>query len=97
MEEQDFCRGCAQRDHCQQVYDKLGCSDSAPVTLKVVVAFLLPLVVFIVCLGTFKLFFNALDVSARLGTGLGIVLALMATLAYILVATRMIGWAGKSR
>ena len=44
------CDNCGQKNSCQEVYHKLGRSKSPPVTLKVVQAFLLPLVLFIITL-----------------------------------------------
>lgn len=44
------CDSCGQKDHCQEVYRKLGSSKSPPVTLKIIQAFLLPLVLFIIVL-----------------------------------------------
>ena len=44
------CNNCGQKNSCQEVYRKLGSSKSPPVTLKVVQAFLLPLVLFIIAL-----------------------------------------------
>ncbi|MBN1788530.1 MAG: hypothetical protein JW806_09090 [Sedimentisphaerales bacterium] len=44
------CDSCGQKDSCQEVYQRLGNSKSPPVTLKVIQAFLLPLVLFIITL-----------------------------------------------
>ncbi|OHB58823.1 MAG: hypothetical protein A2173_03870 [Planctomycetes bacterium RBG_13_44_8b] len=44
------CDNCGQKDSCQTIYQKLGSSKSPPITLKVVQAFLLPLVLFVIAL-----------------------------------------------
>jgi hypothetical protein len=50
MVEQELCRGCKQRNDCQQIYEKLARSSAPSVTRKVILAFLVPLVAFIACL-----------------------------------------------
>jgi hypothetical protein len=47
----DPCRGCSQADGCQQAYRQLGETEGPSVARTAIVAFLLPLVVFIVTLG----------------------------------------------
>ncbi len=54
MTQEDFCRSCSQADKCQDVYRKLGKAEGPSVAWGVVVAFLLPLVVFIAVLAVFK-------------------------------------------
>ncbi len=50
MTQQEFCRDCDQENQCQEAYRRLGDTKSPSVALKAVVAFLLPLIVFIVLL-----------------------------------------------
>lgn len=47
---QEFCRDCERRDKCQDVYKQLGRAKGVPIVCKAVIAFLLPIVVFIVSL-----------------------------------------------
>jgi len=47
----EFCEGCSQAHDCKKVYEQLGQSKGSSVALGVVVAFLLPIVVFVVTLG----------------------------------------------
>jgi uncharacterized membrane protein len=54
MAEQKFCQDCDQERDCQEVYKQLGDRKDASVVFKVIVAFLLPLVVFIVSLAIFE-------------------------------------------
>jgi uncharacterized integral membrane protein len=50
MDDQDICQGCGQKNRCEQVYKALGCVKGPSVVSKVVMAFLLPLLVFIIAL-----------------------------------------------
>ena len=54
MNGQEKCEGCRQRRDCREIYDKLGGADGVSVTLSVVIAFLAPIVVFVVCLAAFE-------------------------------------------
>ena len=45
-----ICHNCIQKHDCSSVYEQLGNSSDASVALKAVLAFLLPLIVFIVSL-----------------------------------------------
>ena len=53
MDQQKFCQDCHQKHDCQEVYRRLGGSECPPVFLKVIVAFLLPMLIFIVSLAIF--------------------------------------------
>ena len=50
MREQRFCQDCKQKNDCQEAYQQLGKAKGPSVVPKVVFAFLLPLIVFIVSL-----------------------------------------------
>jgi hypothetical protein len=45
--EQQQCQSCGMKDSCKEVYKKLGESDAPNVLTKVIMAFLLPLILFI--------------------------------------------------
>ncbi len=47
MKRDDYCSGCSQKDTCRQAYEKLGKAQGPNVALKVIVAFLVPIGVFI--------------------------------------------------
>ena len=53
MAEEDFCSRCPQSRDCKAVYEQLGKSQGPNVVTKVVVAFLLPIAVFIAALAVF--------------------------------------------
>jgi hypothetical protein len=58
MSDPNFCRNCYQKHDCQEKYRQLGEIKSPPITFKIIVAFLLPLLVFIVSLAVFETFFS---------------------------------------
>jgi len=47
MEKQDSCKGCVDKDRCEEAYRRLDQIKGPSVVLNVVVAFLLPILVFI--------------------------------------------------
>ena len=53
MAQQEFCQACRQKNDCEKVYGKVCGAKGPSVTLPVVLAFLLPLVVFIASLSVF--------------------------------------------
>ena len=62
MAEQKFCQECSQKHECQEVYQQLGDIKGSSVVFKVIVAFLLPVVVFIGSLAAFgKVLAKAVD------------------------------------
>ena len=56
--EEKNCQGCRYRHTCEEVYNKLGHSKACPVTLKIILAFLLPLIVFIASIALFERIFS---------------------------------------
>jgi len=54
MNQQKSCQDCNQRRNCQDAYRQLGSNKSPSIISKVVVAFLLPIVVFIAALAVFE-------------------------------------------
>jgi len=50
MVQEDFCSQCPQNHDCKAVYEQLGKSKGPNVVRKVVVAFLLPIAIFIAAL-----------------------------------------------
>ena len=85
MAQQEFCEDCKQKHDCQEIYKQLGDIKGPSVVIKVIVAFLLPLVVFIVSLAAFQeIFGNAID-DQRLLTILSLLPALLVTFVCILI------------
>lgn len=95
MSSQENCEGCRQRHDCREIYGKLGGLDGPSVTLSVIIAFLAPMLIFIVFLavgGKLAVFFTA---SAEVRTGVGLVSAVAATFAWILAAKAINGRRGE--
>jgi hypothetical protein len=77
MTQEKICQDCSHQQKCQEIYEKLGNIRGPSVAFKAVVAFLLPILVFIASLAVF---------DAILGrAGLSFVLALSVTFALILI------------
>jgi DMSO/TMAO reductase YedYZ heme-binding membrane subunit len=89
MVEQTNCHECTQQSRCKEVYEKLGNIQGPSVVFNVLAAFLLPIVVFIVCLAGFDKVLAKVTTSQELQTAAGFLLALLVTLACILM-TRVI-------
>jgi uncharacterized membrane protein len=86
MESQRFCQDCIQKHDCKGIYEQLGDSTGESVTIKVVLAFLLPLIVFIVSLAVFgKVLARAINTEG-LQITLSFLLALVVTFVYVLIA-----------
>lgn len=83
MVEQNFCQNCYQKHDCQKVYRQLGEIKGPPITFKIIVAFLLPLVVFIVSLAVFEAIFSKAINTGPLQTALSLLLALLTTAACV--------------
>ena len=85
MAEQKFCQDCDQKRDCQKAYTQLGDMKGPSVVFKVIVAFLLPLVVFIVSLAVFEEIFAKAVNTKELRTVLSFVVALLAAFVCILI------------
>lgn len=53
MVREEFCKECDQRHNCRKVYEQLGKTKGPSIVFKVILAFLVPLVVFIAALAIF--------------------------------------------
>ena len=91
MAEQEFCQGCERADKCQDVYRRLGQASGPSVVFKVVIAFLVPMVVFIAALAVFEgILARAINTKA-LQTPLSFLLALLVTSALVLIIKTVSG------
>jgi hypothetical protein len=54
MGQQKICEDCYQKHNCQEIYEKLGKTKGRSVVFKVLIAFLLPMLVFIGFLAGFE-------------------------------------------
>ena len=88
MSQEDFCQECHQKDECQEAYRRFGSSKCQPVFYKTVVAFLMPMVVFIVSLAIFEKILsggNYSQLSHRSQTAISFVIALFITVVFMIV------------
>jgi len=85
MVEQKFCEDCKQKHDCRRIYEQLGDVEGPSVVIKVIVAFLLPLVVFIVSLAVFQEIFVRAISSQGLQAAFSFLLALVVTFVCILI------------
>ena len=83
MAEQEFCQDCGQKHDCQKVYQQLGNIKDSSVVFRVIVAFLLPLVVFIVSLAVFQEIFAEAINTEELRTVLSFLIALLMSFVFV--------------
>jgi len=85
MAEQKFCDNCKQKHDCGRIYQQLGDIAGPSVVIKVIVAFLLPLVVFIVTLAIFDKILSGFEMTAELQTVFSVAASLLITFICILI------------
>lgn len=78
MVNQEFCQKCSQIDDCQKVYQRLGCTKGPSVAGRAVIAFLLPMLVFIAVLVVYERMLGKGNLKP-FQTGFGFLLALLVT------------------
>jgi hypothetical protein len=83
------CDGCRQADTCKEAYRRLGSAQGPSVTREVLIAFLLPIAVFVAALGGFGLLLGHL-VPAPYATPLALVLAVAVAAASLLLARALV-------
>lgn len=87
--QQELCQQCNQRQDCGKVYEQLGNAEGLSIVKKVILAFLLPMVVFIASLAILERMFSEVISAGQLQSALSFVLALVLTFVCILL-TRII-------
>jgi len=85
MLQQQLCQGCNQRHKCHRLYEQLGKAKGPPVVCKVLVAFALPIVVFIAALTAFAEILSETINTAQTRTALSCLAALAVTLSVIML------------
>ena len=80
----EFCQSCKQKDNCEEIYGKLAEAEGPSVTSRVVVAFLGPLVVFVVCLAVFEKIAGVVANSEGLRGVVALVSAVVVTFLWVL-------------
>ena len=89
MIQQNSCEKCDHTDQCRQVYQRLGKAQGASIASRVVVAFLVPMVVFIAALAVFERIFAGIIETKQLQTIVSLLLALPVTAAVVLLVKLM--------
>jgi uncharacterized BrkB/YihY/UPF0761 family membrane protein len=89
MPEEDKCKGCSYRQSCKEVYRELGRCEVPPVTFSVVMAFLLPILIFIAILAAGLVLLKKLNPNLP-ATAISLALACLVTAVYILVASLIV-------
>lgn len=97
MVQQEFCQGCDLKNKCKDAYERLGSAKTSSVARKVVVAFLLPLVVFIGILAASDKLLAKLLNPKGLRAAVSLLSALAATFAFILIAKAVERRFGKNK
>jgi len=85
MSQQKLCQECNQRHQCQEVYRQLGKAQGPSVVFKVIVAFLLPLVVFIAALAIFEEILSGFEIAAGLRAVFSMAASLLVTTLFVLI------------
>jgi hypothetical protein len=86
MNKEKFCDICGKKTNCSVIYQKLGSSKGPSVAAKVIIAFGLPIVVFIVFLAIFEKALAEKISFVNLKTALIFLFAMTGTLIYVLIA-----------
>lgn len=89
MAQQKSCQECDQKHHCQEIYQQMGKAQGPSVAFKAIVAFLLPILAFIVTLAVSEKFLVKIIDTKQLRTVLDFLLALLVTLAIILISKQL--------
>ena len=88
-EEDNNCQGCPNRQSCEEVYRKMGESEGRKVTFSVVMAFLLPLVIFIAALAAGQILLKKINANLPV-TVISLILAFLVTAGYVLIASLIV-------
>ena len=85
MVQDNLCKSCDKSSACRQIYEKLGKSKGPSIALKAIIAFLLPIIVFITVLAVFEKLLQNLITLNQLRTVLSFLPAVAVTFAVIAI------------
>lgn len=97
MVQHELCQQCNQRHDCGKVYEQLGNNKGPSIVWKVVLAFLLPLVVFTVSLVMFEKIFSGVLSKGPSHSILSFVTALLLTFICIILTKLIRGKFGQAK
>jgi hypothetical protein len=87
MEPDKNCKGCAEKDRCQSIYEAMGKFKGESVLVKVVLVFLLPILIFIASLIIYEGYLQKLTDNKNLIIACSAVLSAATALVYILITS----------
>jgi hypothetical protein len=88
------CSGCQHENKCEDVYRCLGESDAPPIAGKIVLAFIVPMLLFVLALAASDHLLSSV-VHARLSPIIGVIFATSLTLLYAVTVRRCLRRPGK--
>ena len=91
MTEDKFCQSCKQSKNCRSIYQQLGNLKGSSVLLRVIFAFLVPLLVFIAALAVFQEILPAVIENKATQTAVSYIAAVIIALAAALIAKLICG------
>jgi hypothetical protein len=97
MEELNHCQECNQKQKCQEVYEQLGKAQGPSIAFKAIVAFLLPLLIFIASLAAFEGILAKITDKKELRIAFDFLLALAVTLAAIFIIKAISKYLNKNK
>jgi hypothetical protein len=89
MTDKEYCSNCDGAHDCKTIYEQMGKAQGPSVVKKVIVVFLLPIIVFAVCLVVADKKLVAVTSNEHLRILLGVLFAGLVSFVYVLIAGRM--------
>ena len=89
MTDKEYCSNCTGTHDCKVIYEQMGRAQGPSVVKKVIVVFLLPIIVFVVCLVVLDKKLVAVTGNEHLRILLGVLFAGLVSFVYVLIAGRM--------
>ena len=89
MTDTEYCSNCTGAHDCKTIYEQMGKAQGPSVVKKVIVVFLLPIIVFVVCLVVADKKLVAVTGNEHVRILLGVLFAGLVSFVYVLIAGRM--------
>ncbi len=95
MTDKEDCSNCDKAHDCKSIYEQMGKAEGPSVVKKVIVVFLLPVIVFVVCLVVADKKLVAVTGNEHVRILLGVLFSGLVSFVYVLIAGRMSSrWGG---
>jgi hypothetical protein len=85
MNDEKFCRQCDEKHRCSEIYQKIGNVKGPSPVREVLIAFLLPILVFAASFAAFDAIWAKIIETKKIRTALDFILALSATFALVAI------------